>query len=650
MARTRLTETPLGAPGGSPSIAELPESSKPSPAFLKTKRSFLASFSPQHSNNPGLRAEPRYASLPQSAVDTITIVFKVDLTCLQQPPKWFTKVVYRDRLLNTDCFTLGVVLCHAFPLSDPNSTAGWIHACIRNRWSWKLIIRCWGNMEVSAWAARKEYMPGDLADGVMIRSQDSIDWAAWLRMLWLQRSGFGGAQAEMIVGVELGCKDHAREQFLTRLTLSRGALQFVSAQPTPTQYIPLELSSESFLPIPSPEELQAGIPKTLTFRGITATTRHDPEIAPETSWDNFLGDLGIEPESDWYQMRPEPEVHNGIVPMMRNGPDLAALCSILGFVQDTESANGELSRKPMQMPEQWVGPLGWLQFPGALFLGITEYQGAEETEQPPHTNDEGYELITMEDPTDEEMEALQVLGDARRRGFAYPGDVYGVSEGWGFILLVPLPGLLDRVLEELGRTPGLDWRNNIHEYDRVTISYTMGDQTQYPFQIGGYCMDRNALGHFNASYNSAKQINDVLSHVEPWLDSFHSPYIFSPAAAHRLSDAGARSPDKQGVFDGIYHAMLVVNDLHRCTQTVPTNIRIEDIRLLSKAFFSVMQGSKTSPARTHTNIADLVWGFLATPCQFEHLSRRLVLHDFDYMKLLDDETCVTINQPNNATG
>ncbi|KAG0137946.1 hypothetical protein HOY82DRAFT_319777 [Tuber indicum] len=96
-------------------------------------------------------------------------------------------------------------------------------------------------------------------------------------------------------------------------------------------------------------------------------------VLAQASWVKFLEGLGISPGDDrgFYQMRYESESVNGIVPMRWKGPDLAAICSILGFQPIKSKPN---TRKLMDLPTQWSGPLGWLQFRTSSDGCIVEYR------------------------------------------------------------------------------------------------------------------------------------------------------------------------------------------------------------------------------------------------------------------------------------
>ncbi|KAI5920092.1 hypothetical protein F4810DRAFT_448454 [Camillea tinctor] len=89
-------------------------------------------------------------------------------------------------------------------------------------------------------------------------------------------------------------------------------------------------------------------------------TENGDNIMAKASWVNFIQSLGLSPIDDTiYEMRGVSDLVNGIVPMRWTGPDLAGVCSILGF-QSFEKDPSFTS--PMNLPMQWSGPLGWIQF------------------------------------------------------------------------------------------------------------------------------------------------------------------------------------------------------------------------------------------------------------------------------------------------
>lgn len=102
----------------------------------------------------------------------------------------------------------------------------------------------------------------------------------------------------------------------------------------------------------------------------------DPECGPvlaEASWVNFLEGLGLEPikSAALYEMQSESEMVNGIVPMRWKGRDLVGICSILGFQVPENKPD---LKRPMPLPTQWSGPLGWLQFRTSSDGCIVEYR------------------------------------------------------------------------------------------------------------------------------------------------------------------------------------------------------------------------------------------------------------------------------------
>lgn len=102
------------------------------------------------------------------------------------------------------------------------------------------------------------------------------------------------------------------------------------------------------------------------------TFSHLEEVdRPEASWVNFLDVLGIQPcDEDLYELQPEPELFKGIVPMRWRGRDFAALCSMLGF----QAASTASTKTTMELPTQWSGPLGWMQFRASSEGCVVEFR------------------------------------------------------------------------------------------------------------------------------------------------------------------------------------------------------------------------------------------------------------------------------------
>ena len=104
----------------------------------------------------------------------------------------------------------------------------------------------------------------------------------------------------------------------------------------------------------------------------------DIEKADETkflarsSWVNFMQGLGLSPnEEKFFDMQFESALLAGQVPMRWKGPDLVGLCAILGF--HAHEAKPSFA-SPMQLPLQWTGPLGWVQFRGGFEGCVAEFR------------------------------------------------------------------------------------------------------------------------------------------------------------------------------------------------------------------------------------------------------------------------------------
>lgn len=85
-----------------------------------------------------------------------------------------------------------------------------------------------------------------------------------------------------------------------------------------------------------------------------------PFVLARTSWVNFMQALSIDPEDEsLFDLQFQSALLNGNVPMRWRGPDLVGMCSILGYQSHEQKPE---FHKPMELPMQWNGPLGYLQF------------------------------------------------------------------------------------------------------------------------------------------------------------------------------------------------------------------------------------------------------------------------------------------------
>ncbi|KAG0640744.1 hypothetical protein HOY80DRAFT_785304 [Tuber brumale] len=136
---------------------------------------------------------------------------------------------------------------------------------------------------------------------------------------------------------------------------------------TPTLNVPL-LVAKDWKPVISIPAGSEHLPKS-TKMDLEASRM----VRTETSWVKFFEALGIRPGDDrgFYQMRYESKSVNGTVPVRWKGPDLAAICSILGFQSIKSKPN---TRELMELPTQWSGPLGWLQFRASSDGCIVKYR------------------------------------------------------------------------------------------------------------------------------------------------------------------------------------------------------------------------------------------------------------------------------------
>ena len=149
--------------------------------------------------------------------------------------------------------------------------------------------------------------------------------------------------------------------------VSPSALRMQTQIRTPTLSVPL-LVSKSWEP-----KIAYPVGFELRLKHPEADLEAGRMVLAQASWVNFLEGLGVRPEDGGGlgKMQYESGLVNGIVPMRWKGRDLAAICSILGFQSNGGKPNTE---KLMELPTQWSGPLGWLQFRASSEGCIVEYR------------------------------------------------------------------------------------------------------------------------------------------------------------------------------------------------------------------------------------------------------------------------------------
>ena len=160
---------------------------------------------------------------------------------------------------------------------------------------------------------------------------------------------------------------------------------------TPTLSVPLLVSKKWQSKISFPVGFELGL------KGMELDLEAGRVVLAQTSWVNFLEGLGVSPEDGgvFYKMQYEPELINGIVPMRWEGRDLVAICSILGFQSiGSQPDPGKL----MELPTQWSGPLGWLQFRASSEGCIVEYRRRSATkDQLPQEFHDYYKDLDVKD-------------------------------------------------------------------------------------------------------------------------------------------------------------------------------------------------------------------------------------------------------------
>lgn len=118
-----------------------------------------------------------------------------------------------------------------------------------------------------------------------------------------------------------------------------------------------------------------GIPKrTPKKRSVFRDIEKGDEVyvLARSSWVNFMQALGLSSDdTKFFDMQYESALLAGYVPMRWRGPDLVGLCAMLGF----QSHEGKPSfSSPMELPLQWTGPLGWVQFRGGFEGCVAEFR------------------------------------------------------------------------------------------------------------------------------------------------------------------------------------------------------------------------------------------------------------------------------------
>ncbi|PUU83762.1 hypothetical protein B9Z19DRAFT_922272, partial [Tuber borchii] len=395
-------------------------------------------------------------------------------------------------------------------------------------------------------------------------------------------------------------------------------------------------------------------------------TEVDLEAGTQASWVNFLEGLGVSPEDDgdFYEIRYESELVNGIVPMHWKGRDLAAICSILGF-QSTEGRPN--TEKLMELPTQWRGPLGWLQFRASLDGCIVEYRRgsvikdqlsrefhryyienlgvesrpfklksrlwqsisgmclsdnqvislSERCKWAEEMSDrEGRVGQSMDEIGNEPMECGKELTDEEIREIMFGRNTKKM------VVLYPSGGHLWVSTEgELVHSRGLEIPpDGLHEYSYI---YTDEDWVGngYRHKLGRLCMDMNLL----------KLMKEAVLQIEPDGFCFSPSRLLSFLVTRVWSHASLiseRCPDQQCIFpidrlefsageeakkrasgEELYHAIKLINNFKSTSRAMFTTA---DMELVSKASVSLRRliGSKGK---------DLIWAILASPDIFDCL-------------------------------
>jgi hypothetical protein len=97
-----------------------------------------------------------------------------------------------------------------------------------------------------------------------------------------------------------------------------------------------------------------------------------PLVLARSGWVNFMQGLGLSSkEEKFFEMQFEAALLNGCVPMRWRGPDLVGICAMLGFQSHEKTPSFS---SPMELPMQWSGPLGWVQFRDGFEGCVAEFR------------------------------------------------------------------------------------------------------------------------------------------------------------------------------------------------------------------------------------------------------------------------------------
>ncbi|RPA92427.1 hypothetical protein L873DRAFT_1862036 [Choiromyces venosus 120613-1] len=405
-------------------------------------------------------------------------------------------------------------------------------------------------------------------------------------------------------------------------------------------------------------------------------------VLAEASWVNFLQGLGLNPENgkSFYKMQYESELVNGIVPMRWKGRDLVGICSILGF-QSIESDPS--TRKPMQLPTRWSGPLGWLQFRASSDGCIVEYRRRAVIKDQLHEESHDYYrklnvecrpfklksrlwqsisgmcLSDNEYFTDEELKGKLFGRKANRPQGLRPEDfekgmsqassqhTRGISDLLGFLdsdfekkasegnskkrmaVLYLSPGHLSVAIEgELVHSRGLG-QDTTYEHSYI---YTDEDEVdkEYEFKLGCLRMNRDLLAY----------MKEAVLRIEPDGFYFSSSKLLNFQVAQIWSHASSISEkrlDKKYIFPTDRLAAWAESEPSKqlrddspekqlCSAIKLIN-NFQLIKSTSRAMFTTADMVLISKASVSLRDLikdtgmDLVWAILASPKVFDHLTK-----------------------------
>ncbi|KAL5042959.1 hypothetical protein BDW71DRAFT_188896 [Aspergillus fruticulosus] len=212
-------------------------------------------------------------------------------------------------------------------------------------------------------------------------------------------------------------------------------------------------------------------------------------------------------------------------------------------------------------------------------------------------------------------------------------------------VLMPCPGLLSVIVNgELAHNRGLSIEQ-CSEYHRKYTELEDVDHIRYPYNLGDLYMDLDLLKlvkealiflrpdgfYFSPTRLLCSDICEVYEHIEEqsnkvkeifpshWVQpqTTHKEARSSPSSNHSITSV-------TGKASTLHFSMALCNDLQRTRKTGRACFSVEDMRLLSKAAWSL---KTVLEPPTKNTAQDLVWAFLYCPKLSQDIRKALTASD-----------------------